>query len=133
MRPMLIAAMLLSLSVAGIAAAQESSEPPKRIRSILLGDNEKCPQSTADEIIVCGRQDEPYRIPKQLRKTPEPRQSQSWTARVAALDEVSRKSSGLPDSCSAVGTGGQTGCTALLLRQWRAERAAAKKDAETLP
>ncbi len=132
MRLSIIAAMVFVL--AGAAQAQDStSEPPKRIRSILLSGADKCPPSSADEIIVCSTLEEPFRIPKNLREVRIRPQNQSWAVRAAALDEVGRRSSGLPDSCSPVGTGGQTGCTAELLRQWRAERRAARQEAAGIP
>ena len=42
----------------------------------------------------------------------------------ARLDEVSRTAGGLPDTCSPVGTGGQTGCSMMWNRNWAAERRA---------
>lgn len=54
----------------------------------------------------------------------------SWSAQVESYENVARLSR--PDSCSAVGSYGYTGCTAAALRQWFAERQliAAEKLAE---
>jgi len=107
---------------------------PKRVRSILLYGEEQCPKSTdPDEVVVCANAgDSPYRIPKQFRDKPEEGPSgQAWTNRVETVEEVNRI--GLPNSCSPVGTGGQTGCTRQWLRQWAQERADQKAKAAKVP
>ncbi len=131
-RPVLglfLVALLSALSTPSLAA-----DPPKRINNVTVYGDEPCPKGENDEIVVCAREQEgeQYRIPKRLResKKNDP-PSQSWTARVRTLDEASRPS--MPNSCSAVGTGGQTGCTAEMLRQWFAERQAAKARAADIP
>ncbi|MBQ1496916.1 MAG: hypothetical protein IIZ38_01240 [Sphingomonas sp.] len=133
---LLVAAALL----AGPAMAQdskqsqdtESSGPPKRVRSILLYGQEECPKpQSEEEIVVCANAGEsPYRIPKQFRNQPkQDAASQAWTNRVETVEEVNR--AGLPNSCSPVGTGGQTGCTRQMIRQWYQERLDQKaKDAQ---
>ena len=133
LRPYLIAALM---AFPGIASAQEgaTSAPPTRIRSILLSPGEKCPVAKGDEIVVCSPLDQPYRIPKGLRNDrPIPSASQSWVNRAATIDEVGRVAGGVPNTCSPVGTGGQTGCTQQLIQQWRAERAQQKRDAARVP
>uniref|UniRef100_UPI00195375A8 hypothetical protein n=2 Tax=Pseudomonadota TaxID=1224 RepID=UPI00195375A8 len=95
------------------------SGPPKRVRSILLYGQEECPKSQSEEeIVVCANAGEsPYRIPKRFRNQPkDDAASQAWTNRVETVEEVNR--AGLPNSCSPVGTGGQTGCTRQMIRQW---------------
>ncbi|HST36791.1 MAG TPA: hypothetical protein VLK25_09210, partial [Allosphingosinicella sp.] len=79
-------------------------------------------QSTENEVVVCARrpEEERYRIPAPVRRPSHP--EQSWASRVESLEEASRDSR--PNSCSVVGTYGQTGCTAALIRQWYAERRA---------
>ena len=105
------------------------SSPPQRIRNVLVFGEQKCPvAASSDEIVVCSRGgDSPYRIPKKLRETPYTPDGVAWGRRAEILEEVNRV--GLPNSCSTVGTGGQTGCTAQLMRQW-AEEQIAKKDAQ---
>ena len=114
--------VILAALAAMPAMAQQSSTPPNRIRSVVIVGDEKCPDPVGDEVVVCSRPgDEPYRIPKEFREEgPIAPANQSWARRVELIDEVNR--SGMPNSCSTVGTGGQTGCTALMLRQWRAEQ-----------
>lgn len=115
---------------AGARQAQ-SGQPPKRIRSITLTGTERCPApaNPDEEIVVCARQGEPYRIPKELRDTdPIPAQNQSWVNRAATMDEVGRRAGGLPDTCSPTGTGGQSGCAKLRAEQYAAERKSSARE-----
>jgi hypothetical protein len=119
---LLIAAALL----AAPAAAQDQDTPqgpPNRVRSVILYGDEKCPKpSGPDEVVVCANAGEsPYRIPKQFRDQPdESAAGGAWTRRVETVEEVNR--AGLPNSCSPVGTGGQTGCSRQFLQQWAQDR-----------
>ena len=77
-------------------------------------------------MVVCRTVEEPYRIPSDLRDegaAAEPG-NQSWVNRAAEVDRTSRGAAGLPDTCSAVGTGGQTGCFQQQAGQWAADRRA---------
>ncbi len=118
------------------AKQAESGKPPLRIRSITLTGNQACPKSSNPdaEIVVCARQGEPYRIPKELRDDkPIPAQNQSWVNRAAVADDVGRRAAGLPDTCSPTGSGGQTGCAMLRAQQYAAEKAEAKRQAALIP
>ena len=129
MRSLLAAILLISPA---LAFAQEKpvedgtvqGQAPQRIRNLLLRTGEKCPPSTDTEIVVCSSIEEPYRIPRRLRETEPTAANRTWASRVEGADDVSRKASGLPNSCSPTGTGGQTGCTKALIDQWNAERRA---------
>ena len=127
---MIRALVLASIALAAPALA-DTADPPRRIVNATVFGDDPCPNGKADEIIVCARQPEAerYRIPKPLRDPPEaPAASQAWSSRVATIDEVNR--TGLPNSCSPVGAGGQTGCTLDMVRRWKAEQQAkAKADA----
>ncbi len=137
----LIAASLLMLS--GVAIAQDQSAPnpqaetgqaPQRVRSVTLtGAGDKCPQSTDTEIVVCQTVGEPYRIPKAFRETRKDAAQQSWVNRAATMDQVGRVAGGLPDTCSPVGSGGQTGCALQLNRAFAAEKRQAANDAAGVP
>ncbi|WEK43535.1 MAG: hypothetical protein P0Y64_01495 [Candidatus Sphingomonas colombiensis] len=108
----------------------QTGEPPKRIRSVTITGTEKCPPSTSNEVVVCNRIDpnDQYRVPKELRRPLEvPAQNQSWVNRAHTVDEVGRTAGGLPNTCSAVGTGGQTGCAQMNAQQWYLERQAIKR------
>ena len=134
-------AALLSLPAAASAQTApdtdkqaESGQPPARIRNVTINPNEACPASTSDEIVVCSTLVEPYRIPKALRNPPKKdAASQSWVNRAATMDEVGRRAGGLPDTCSPVGSGGQTGCTAMMLQQYAAEKAEKKREDTAVP
>jgi hypothetical protein len=123
------------LMLAAPVAAQDAPPPaqvegletatqgvPRRIRNLTLREGEKCPKPEGDEIIVCGKldPDEQYRIPKEYREQPVVVGNNAWTNRAQTMMEVNRAT--LPNSCSAVGTGGQTGCNQQLIDQWQAWR-----------
>ena len=114
----------LALLAAASAAQDEGSEgPPQReIRLVIYGED-RCPESTETEVVVCARrpEEERYRIPPRLRREGQ-RTEQAWTSRAETLDEASRPSR--PNSCSSVGTYGFTGCAQQLIQQWLAERRA---------
>ena len=104
---------ILAALIAGPALAQDQGQPPQRIRSIELRPGEACPKAqSADEVVVCRTVENPYRIPSELRDEGAAQQptNQSWVNRAATVDQVSRVAGGLPNTCSPVGTGGQTGC-----------------------
>lgn len=110
-----------------IAAPEAAPEAAaEKISTLVVYGDDPCPRSKDDEIVVCARQPESerYRIPKALRGKKKEEVTQSWLARAQTLDMVSRK--GTPDSCSPIGTGGQTGCMHQFLERARAERAADK-------
>ena len=135
LRPTLILA-LLALPAAAIAQDQQAQtgRPPQRVRSITIKPGEKCPASTADEVIVCPTLDQPYRIPKSLRDDhPIAAQNQSWVNRAASADEIGRVAGGLPDTCSPVGSGGQSGCALQASKQWVAEKTEERRQASSVP
>jgi hypothetical protein len=99
LRPFAVALLLATVPTATVAQSApqastteakqaESGKPPLRIRSVTLTGNEPCPQASNpdQEIVVCARVGEPYRIPKALRdQKPIPAQNQSWVNRVAVM------------------------------------------------
>lgn len=127
MRFLVLAALIALPSVAAAQQVDETyqAEPPQRIRSILIKPGEDCPKAEGNEVVVCAPIESPYRVPRALRdEGPIKPQNQAWGTRAITLDEVSRRASGIPNTCSPIGTGGQTGCTLQLIQQWQAERAA---------
>ena len=102
---------------------QVTDGAPERESTILVFGEDACPPSTDNEVVVCARrpEEERYRIPRNLRRSGQ-RQEQAWGARVESLEEVSRDMR--PNSCSVVGTYGQSGCMQALIRQYYAERRA---------
>ena len=116
----------LVLALAAPAPAQEtpSEPPPQRVRNATVYGDEACPKpSSDDEIVVCARlgENERYRIPRRFRNPPDKSSAgASWAMRADSAMEEARV--GRPNSCSVVGTGGQTGCTQAMLRNWFAWR-----------
>ena len=119
-RWMLVAAFAAAPVMAQDAPAPQ--DPPKRIRNVILFGEEKCPApANPDEIVVCANGgDSPYRIPKRFRQQAYTPASNAWTNKVELIEDVNRV--GLPNSCSPVGTGGQTGCTRQFIQQWAQDR-----------
>ncbi|MBB3911032.1 hypothetical protein [Sphingomonas desiccabilis] len=132
-RWILVAALAASPAMAQ-EAEKTSNAPPQRTRSVTVYGKEECPKpETENEVVVCARKDESerFRIPSELRNPPsQEAAAQSWANRAETMMEVNRV--GLPDSCSPVGTGGQTGCNQQLLRQWYQQRKA-QQQAEQFP
>ena len=121
LRAVLAAALIVSPSLAGAQA----SSAPQRIRSVQLTKGQPCPKAVGDEVVVCSTIEDPYRIPKPLRDAVTPSAAkQSWVNRAATLDQVGREAGGLPDTCSPVGTGGQSGCALLINQRYAAEKRA---------
>jgi hypothetical protein len=122
----LILCGLPTLPVGAADETRQSTAATERISFLVTFGDEKCPDATGDEIVVCAAQpeNERYRIPKELRETQEAEVSgQSWTSAVETLDEYARAN--LPNSCSVNGSNGFTGCTQKMLQQWFAERRSA--------
>jgi hypothetical protein len=119
MRP-LIAALpfALGLALSAPAAAQDAAEP--KVNMVIVYGNDKCPESTSDEIVVCPRMDEGerYRIPPSLRTSSAPTNT-AWAQRVRSIETVGRSGT---MSCSPTGAGGWTGCTGKLLADARGEK-----------
>lgn len=116
-----IAALLLG---AICAASPAASEAPAREESVIVYGDDPCPAAEdPEEIVVCARrpEDERYRIPAPLRHGPEPLE-RSWSNQAAELEDAQRDTR--PNSCSVVGSFGQTGCTQQMIRNWHAERRA---------
>ncbi len=135
-RSFVVALLVLFPATGSLAQTQDApiaGAPPAKIRSVTLTAGDKCPQSTDGEIVICQTLDEPYRIPKALRTLAPTAANRTWASRAAGIDDAVREASGVPDSCSTTGTGGQTGCTQQLIQRWRAERREAQQDRRNPP
>jgi len=119
--PLLLAAVLTAAAAPALAADPPPSEPNKITTLVVYGDD-PCPRSNDEEIVVCAREPESerYRIPKKLRRAKPDAAQRSWGDRVQVLEMVGRQ--GTPNSCSPIGSNGQSGCMAQFLRQAREER-----------
>lgn len=110
-----------TLAIAGLglavpAAAQEGTEPT--VNQVIVYGDQPCPEPTSDEIVVCVRQEDPYRIPPALRQSDD-KENEAWAQRVAANRDVGSTGVG---SCTVIGPEGQTGCTAAMIEQAYAEK-----------
>lgn len=113
---------LLSAAVA-VPSAALAFAPPERQSTLVVYGDDPCPTSGADnDVVVCARrpEEERYRIPRRLREAQQI--ETSWASRVEGLEDASRDMR--PNSCSAVGSNGFTGCNSAMIRQWYAERRA---------
>lgn len=113
--------MLFEIALLAAAAVQDG--PPERQITLVIYGEDRCPESTESEVVVCARrpEEERYRIPPRLRRGNQPVE-QAWSSRVESLDETARDSR--PNSCSVVGTYGFTGCSQQMIQQWMASRRA---------
>ena len=119
-------ALILAGSAAAMPAAAQQSVDADKINQVIVYGNDKCEQSSPDEIVVCNRlpETERYRVPPMLRGNPLDVRNEAWANKVVALERVGRFGT---DSCSPTGLGGFTGCTQALVAGAKAERKAADK------
>jgi hypothetical protein len=104
----------------------------KTISMVVYG-NDPCPTGKDGEIVICAREPESerYRIPKRFRgKKEQPAVGNAWNNKVRSTEDASRTAAGLPDTCSAVGSGGQSGCFAKFANQAHLQRQQDKEDAQ---
>ena len=122
----LFALILAGSAIALPAAAQDGPADVDKINQVIVYGDDKCEQSSPDEIVVCNRlpETERYRVPPMLRGNPLDVRNEAWANKVVALERVGRFGT---DSCSPTGLGGFTGCTQALVAGARAERQAADK------
>lgn len=128
----LLTALIVALNVAPAVAQPSAPAAVTRESTIIVYGDDPCPQpENENEAVVCARrpEEERYRIPRQIRER-QPTET-SWASRVAGLEDESRPMR--PNSCSAVGSGGQTGCMQTMIRQWFAERAARRAAEAGIP
>ena len=128
-----IVTLALFAAALPIMAGAAQAEPPERVIALVVYGDDPCPVESGDAIVVCARkpENERYRIPKTLREKKAVTGSQGWASRVATMEGKGRQL--LPNSCSAIGSNGQTGCTQAMLRQWFEERRLANEEATDIP
>jgi hypothetical protein len=124
--------MLLAMATPHAAEAKPPAAQPvtgvpdgSKTISIIVYGNDVCPPGKDDEIVVCARQPESerYRIPKRFRdKKQDTAPNNSWANKTRTIDEASRTAAGVPDTCSSVGTGGQSGCFSHFVTQMNQEK-----------
>lgn len=124
-----LAALLFASSFAALPAAAQDADTSnaEKINQVIVYGNDKCEQSSPDEIVVCNRlpEQDRYRVPQMFRGgDPLDPRNQAWLNRVTSMERVGRFGT---DSCSPVGLGGFTGCTQQLVSGAKAELQAADK------
>jgi hypothetical protein len=113
--------------VVAVAAACTAPRPvlaqasDEKVNQLIVFGNDPCPPSSGNEITVCARKDEGerFRIPEPLRDDPNKTSNQAWTQRVKAYETVGAFGT---NSCSPVGSGGDTGCMMKLINTAYAEK-----------
>jgi hypothetical protein len=109
---------LVSLPIGAQTAPAPTPDARTRIATLVIFGDDPCPRSTEDEVVVCARQPESerYRIPKQFRgRQYNAARDGAWAGTAKVLEYISRE--GLPDSCSPIGSNGQTGCFRKFMEQ----------------
>ena len=103
------------------AAADRAGPADVRVNQLIIYGDDKCPPSTANEITVCARLDENerYRIPEDLREISGPGNT-AWANKVKSFEAVGNFG---PLSCTAIGAGGELGCTAKMIEAAYEEKA----------
>ncbi|MFM2372225.1 MAG: hypothetical protein RIS85_1947 [Pseudomonadota bacterium] len=93
----------------------------ERVNQIIVYGDDPCPPSEGSTITVCARKEEEerFRIPKPFRDNPNASVNQAWSERVKAYETVGAFGT---NSCSAVGSGGATGCLGRLIDRAYAEK-----------
>ena len=121
-------ALILAGSAAAVpVAAQQTTVDGEKINQVIVYGDDKCEQSSPDEIVVCNRlpETERYRVPQIFRGgSPLDPRNEAWANKIVAVERVGRFGT---DSCSPTGLGGFTGCTRALVEGAKAERKAADK------
>ena len=114
------ATLFLATFGAGMAlpAAAQDAEPEPTVNQVIVYGDQPCPVPTSDEIVVCVRQEDPYRIPTPLRQS-ESKKNEAWASRVTANRDVGATGVG---SCTVIGPEGSTGCTQAIIEQAYAEK-----------
>jgi hypothetical protein len=117
-------ATAVSLALLAAPSPAVANEIARRTANLVVYGNDPCPPSTGDDIVVCAHrpENERYRIPKELRAKERGSgpASRSWASHWDGVEDATRYTR--PDSCSPVGTWGQTGCLQSMLRRWWDER-----------
>lgn len=116
--PLIAPGLLAASALATPAMAQDADT---KINQVFITEDEECPASTETTIVVCGRLEDPYRIPKELRQS-ESRAAEPFEERVRTYEMMT--DSGI-QSCSPTGAGGFTGCTQQMIREAYGEKAMA--------
>ena len=118
---------LLAVGVAMLAGAAVVDPMPVIAQTtsseVTVYGADPCPRDADATQVVCVRrpEEERYRIPKALRRSGPPQKRNSWVNQSRVF---SRQGLTGPQSCSAVGPAGYTGCSMQELHDYETQRAA---------
>ncbi len=127
-------ALLFFTAAPALAAGARNTAPARTEIHLAVFGDDPCPAGVGDEIVVCARlpEAERYRVPKRLRDEKKfARPEQSWVARVRDIDTAGADLR--PTACSAIGSGGSSGCFQKFMRDARAQKEADAAAASVVP
>ncbi len=132
--------LILTLALSGAAGTQIAAPMPalaqiSQDRVVDVYGDEKCPSSNGQQIVVCRHHDiqEKYRIPKDLRDSePAPQAAGGNTNALSAVNTTGGTGVQI-QSCNAIGSGVNAGCTKSQLDNWKAQQRAQKQQEEGIP
>lgn len=118
-------------AVLGLGAFAAPADAQMRQRVVEVFGDDKCPEGTSQEIVICAKKPESdrFRIPTEFRE-PAAADRESQESRVEEM--VAEGRSG-PGSCSPQGPGGFTGCFQRQVEANRAERRAVRRARQEEP
>ena len=114
-------ALALGAAAVGLSfLAPQPASAQARDKVLIIYGDDKCPQSSGEEIVICARkpESERYRIPEELRDDRSQGRSAGWADRVSSMEYVGKTGT---QSCSPVGAGGASGCRMKMVKQAREE------------
>jgi len=119
-----------ALGLAALAPVPASAQVQDRV-VIVYGDD-PCPSSNGQAIVVCARKPETerYRIPKALREEETAPMDTAWMNKLEDVEYIGKSG---PQSCTAEGAGGWSGCMKKILANARAEHEKQKKEENDIP
>ena len=126
---LLLSCLASAVLVTGLAAVPEVAAAQTGTNSeVAVFGADPCPRSTDSNIVVCRRYPESmrYRMPEAYRQPGTKQERNSWSNKAKELSKLGNTG---PNSCSAVGPGGFTGCLAQEIQTTRdANKEAAEQD-----
>jgi len=132
--------LILTLALSGAAGTQIAAPMPalaqiSQDRVVDVYGDEKCPSSNGQQIVVCRHHDiqEKYRIPKDLRDSELAPQAAGGNTNALSAVNTTGGTGVQIQSCNAIGSGVNAGCTKSQLDNWKAQQRAQKQQEQGIP
>jgi len=124
------AGMVAGLTATAQPAIAQSADSSSTAETVVFG-TDPCPRDSSGAIVICRHLPESmrYRMPETYRPKGARQEGQSWAQKSKQLMTVGATG---PQSCSAVGPGGHTGCLVQEINQAKQESREAR-DQGTAP